>query len=299
MILYDNLHGHHVGYAEFLSSQFKAPMMEYRVGLIFKVLFTKQNVFFSTIDEHLFTIFLLAMFRNIFGAKTSGLYIGATRLRHKTLKSYIKRLLFRLARNFKNVRFISIISFDYLGNESVYFHDYIYDPMFCDLGWNAASETSNWQDRTIIVLGYLTEDKGYSDIFDLLKEHSELYVHHYGSVGLGLGAFDNANINFLSHGAFEAEEIDAILTQHKNSIMWCKFKEKYDLSSGAFGKALQYGIPVFVKDGSYLDHLVKQHDILSISDLSCDKCIIGSLNSNEKFYLTARKRLICVLKELV
>ncbi len=299
MIVYDNISGHHVGYASFLSKLFDVEKVEYSYRKLFYLVWTKKNVFFVTIDEHFFAILFISMLRQIQGLRTSGIHIGSTRLKERNAKTIIKKLILSLLLRLNKVTIISLVSFEYLGNLSFYYKDFIFDPMFCDLGWHGYKNSSVPGKRSdIIVLGFLTREKGMDEIGELARSFPSLSFYHYGKIQEDDTSKLIACNNFKTFGAFPEHLIDSVLTRHKLPIMWCKFSQKYDLSSGAFGKAMQYGIPVYTSGNSYLAYLAVKFNLLRFDDVLDDK-LIGSKHSNEMFYELSLAKLKYTLVNLV
>jgi len=235
----------------------------------------KAVLFYSMFDGTPYqTLFALrrAAFRSILGRKTVGLFFRPEACLHApTLKHQIKKALFRFTAHLPNVSILTIQPFAVCPAFSTIATNGIYDPQLWDLHYLAApSEGSPELERRIaaaaqgkrivVALGGQNASKGFDYLADLWGSSPKLR-ESFLFVAAGKVSeesldkarqFEEQN-GFLLNRFIDNDELFALY--RSADIVWSCYSPQYNLASGIHGRAVQLGIPVLVREGSYLDKL--------------------------------------------
>jgi len=216
---------------------------------------------------------IVTFLRSLAGKKTIGLLFrpGDCFIEQSPI-SYLRRKVFGVVSRLRNVHIVSIVPF-YLSPElSSVATSWIYDPQLWDLPYLGVPELRNVQplqaqaqrpasNRLLVVaLGRQNRLKGFDFLVDLWVRSPELRASHLfvacGRVDRESRAaakrFQEAGGVLLDRRINDAE----LFWWYRNSdLVWSCYSPDYDQSSGIHGRAVQLGVPVVVRKGSYIDAL--------------------------------------------
>lgn len=214
---------------------------------------------------------LAAFGRALFGRKTLGLvFRPADCFVEGSFKASVRRTLFRMLARTRNVDILIIIPFPMAPEFSSVATHWIYDPQLWDLHYLGVPDHPNAEplqaqiralagERHILVaLGGMSRDKGFDFMVDLWMSSAPLRASHL-FVAAGR----------VSHGSREAarrfqEAGGVLIDRHIDDgemfglyriadQIWVCYAPVNDRSSGFHGRAVQFGIPVVIRKGSYLE----------------------------------------------
>lgn len=108
----------------------------------------------------------------------------------------------------------------------------------------------------VTALGCFSEDKGANMLIDL-AEREELAEHFLFVVGGIILPDVEARLDAASrHGLFvekrKLSEAELMSLYTITDFTWCCYAPERDISSGIFGRSLQFGVPVILREGSLL-----------------------------------------------
>jgi len=232
-------------------------------------------LFYSMIDTvpgQTFSSLIRTIARSILGRKTVGLFfrpgdcIYATGLKYK-----IKKMLFRITAHLPHVSILTILPFEICPDFSKIATNGIYDPQLWDLQYLGASTdgapdlqrqivTAAQGRRIVIALGGQNYSKGFDCMVDLWCSSSEvrdsfLFVAtgKVSADSLGKARQFEQNSGFLLNRFIDNNELFALY--QLADIVWSCYAPQYNQASGIYGRAVQLGVPVVVREGSYLEKL--------------------------------------------
>jgi hypothetical protein len=266
------LTGHRANYRDLLAADLGYRRMTGRIwsGGVWRLLSSPHAVF-ATIDDEPGSFVALATLRALLGRRTTGIYLRP----HSCIAAWatgpwrLKRTLFRMLRRLARVQVLSIIPFDLRPELAEICDDWICDPEHWDVvtrrTWTGLPRSGLSErveraagGRSIVALpGWIGSRKGVDDLelqWMALREAERPLVVIAGPVE------DDARAcveRLRQSGAFVEDRRladDELFSLYGiATAVWCRYAPDYDQSSGVFGRALQFGVPAIVREGSLLE----------------------------------------------
>lgn len=257
--------GHRKAYIEFISAIFDV----IRVGAKGAVT-TRKPVLFLMIEES-FVFFVFASFwRALLGRRTVGLLfrplpaVHATGIRHR-----VKRSILSMMKRVPKIKVLTIVPFEIAPEFSTIADGWIYDFQLWDMSEEGKvdlipphgdhlktriRDTAKGQ-RVISALGLQDQNKGF-DVFATTlsqSEHSDArsLLAFAGKVST---ACEPLVVTFAEHGGIginrHVTDDELFQMYCVSDAVWCLYDKGYDQASGILGRAIQFGIPAIVRQGS-------------------------------------------------
>ena len=271
-LIYDiSLKGHRPSYFQVFEKELGFPSLASPVRGRFLQLLRVPKLFCLTIDDYLLTFFCLALFRALRGRPTLGLSLRVENMFHRlTLRRFAKRFIYKSILRLPRTVVLSLKPFYLEPRLSEIVGAWIYDPQWWDLQVTSSSVTSTPASASHPWKNQLTHPLKLKKPLVVLPGHQslikglEIFTHfaqrnpQYACVCIG----PNMDIPETFWEAFRRAGGFAILTPlseedlseiYKNAeVIWACYRADYDQSSGIFGRALQRGKKVCVREGSFL-----------------------------------------------
>jgi hypothetical protein len=227
----------------------------------------------SSCDEYLLQFVVLSGIRGLLRRPTIGISISPERcLNKKGFPNLLKRYLFLVCKVIPKVYVLSILPFDVEPRLGQLVSNWIYDPQFWDLGYLNINDKSRLP-KEIVKLRQVSGERaivvslGKQDII----KGAAYFVHLYNSSEILRNAalfvmvgncslIESSDLDkFRSLGGvvvdrFVTEE-ELIACYEIADCVWACYDPDYNQSSGIFGRAIQIGVPVIVRKGSYLEEI--------------------------------------------
>lgn len=278
------LTGHKPSYLNLLSGMFSLTPSSGAMNVRLFMRFVRaEKILFATLDEHMFSFAAIAVLRSMMGRPTAALFLRAQKCFDPTrLKYKIKALAFRGLRRVPKLMVATITPFRFAPEYAKVAHAGVHDPQLWDfwedgrvhqpVGTNLSEEiVKQANGRNIcIALGQMGASKGADFLASLLKQNPEfgqrtlvVWAGMVPDVAIPVAESLQANgsiviARFISDA--ELESLYGIAT-----LIWACYAPSYDQASGVFGRALQLGVPVIVREGSLVAEIAATTGIACIS----------------------------------
>lgn len=250
--------------------------------LSFSAALNPAAIFSPMLEEHTGKFMVVAILRALIGRRSCALmFRPGEAVRSKAPKHVVKKWLLKIARALPPITIVTIMPFDLDPAFADIADDWIHDPQLWDLASDQASaETMLVQEirvaaagRSVVVaLGGQSRDKGFDFLAETWSAQSEvrndwLFV---AAGKVAKGSRERAD-RFAEQGGFL---VDRFVTDEElrdlyreASVVWGCYAPEYDQASGIFGRAVQTGKPVAVRQGAYVERLAKilEHPTLTVS----------------------------------
>lgn len=271
-----NSDGHHGEYRALFTTLFKELGLETEcVTEPSQAQDGRTPLFYSMFDSKpraTFAALTTTLLRAARGRKTVGLlFRPETCLTANSWKYFIKKLLLRATSRLPPVFLLTIQPFTLCPEFATIATSGIYDPQLWDLHY-LEMPTDNTPDlkrhiasaaqgrRLVVALGSQNHSKGFDCMVDLWCASPELRDAYLFAVAgkIGADSLSNAqrferNGGFLLNKRIDNDELFGLYQMA--DIVWSCYAPQYDQASGIHGRAVQLGIPVVVREGSYLEKL--------------------------------------------
>jgi hypothetical protein len=236
----------------------------------------KAPLFYSSLDTRpAQTIAALgrAAARSFMGRATIGLFFRpGDCFIAGSFQATIRRILFRFVSRLPHVHILSILPPEVLPRLREVATDWIYDPQLWDLDYlNEASAEPSPQIAEqlavashgrglLIAIGRQSKTKGFDYLVDIWCTSPRLREKYIFVVAGKLDAASAAQAKrFVDLGGVLVNQrianSDLLYLYKRADMVWSCYTEGYDQSSGIHGRAVQLGIPVLVRNDSYIDRL--------------------------------------------
>ena len=280
-----NLHGHRKSYVEFVQKEFGAKATTKKRHLL-----THGPLLFLSIDDTFLLYCFVCFVRSAFGLTTSGFFLTPkSALLPHGIRSRVKRFLLKILKSLKSVNTLLIVPQD-LDKDFIKISDgWIYDFQLWDLSERDYKEYGNYRSSTdngryishlnnikncrftACSIGYHNRYKGSDSfilnyinkpeiqakfLFVLGGEISDIKVSKEIEEFKGCGGV-------VIDRVLEPEELIELYAS--SDIIWALYPEDYDQSSGIFGRAVQFGIPVVVRKESIIHKICIKNNIEHIA----------------------------------
>lgn len=236
---------------------------------------SEKPVLFLMIEEAFGLYVWVCLVRALIGRRTAGLLLRPLpALAAQTPRTFSKYLALRLLRRVKHVSTLAILPFAIEPGIAAIADDWIDDPQLWDLGeqeWNWFRSARSHENgpialairrlaagrRALCAIGRQDKAKGFDQFADLYADEYRLRdVMLFASGGKIAPDMAGKAAAFTEAGgyALPAELSDHQLVQFyaASDLVWCAYAAEYDQASGILGRAVQFGIPVIVRDGSLI-----------------------------------------------
>lgn len=238
-------------------------------------------IFSPMLEEHTGKFLAVAILRALVGRRSCALmFRPGEAVRSKAPKHVLKKWLLKVARALPAITIVTIMPFDLDPAFAEIADDWIHDPQLWDLSPDQASvETMLARDiraaaggrPVVVALGGQSRDKGFDFLADTWAakpgvRDAWLFV----AAGKVAKASREKADQFAEQGGFlvdrfvSDEELRDLYRQA--ATIWACYSPEYDQASGIFGRAVQTGKPVVVRQGAYVERLAEilEHPTLAV-----------------------------------
>ncbi|PXW93248.1 hypothetical protein C7444_12112 [Sphaerotilus hippei] len=267
------------------------------------LMFSSNPAMFLMIEESFALYLFSALWRSLFGWKTVGLlfrpkpalYGVSVRLK---LKSFLLKQLRRVA----VVQTLSIVPASLDSRIMEIADGWIYDFQLWDIdaaaqqkfleisGSQASGDAVDLlQDlsrraagkKIVVAIGGQDKNKGFDDFSNF---YSAPGVRDQWLFASGGKVSEDCQVYKNQIEAAGAHVLDRFISDDElmalyaaSSVVWCAYSENYDQASGILGRAVQFGIPVIVREGSYSHRFCQTEGIAHVS-LGAQIDVLNALN---------------------
>lgn len=262
--------GHRAEYVAFLGDIFAVR----RVRFNWRVLGDPNPVLVPAIEDGLGIYALVGLLRLLIGRRTVGfLFRPGPAISSKTLRHRGKRLVLRLLRLLPRIQSLTILPFAVEPRFAEIADGWIYDPQLWDLHWPAAMsgapvggaladairQAANGR-AICVAVGRQDTAKGFdqfAELYSAAKPLRDAMLFAYG--GKVAAPCENNAAAFAAAGGYGVNRFINGAELHDfyacADLAWCAYAADYDQASGILGRAMQLGIPVTVRNGSFIHRL--------------------------------------------
>lgn len=263
--------GHRQQYLELFKSLFNlAPVCADASWNTVKTLVDSPRLLFATIDDNVPFFALVAMLRGVLGKPTAALFLRPQQCFNRDrIKFRFKWLIFRMLKKIPKLHLMTVVPFDIEPNYTQVAHEGVYDPQFWDmhdgirLKRPPETELSNEIENAaagrniVCFIGNLDLIKGFDFLSESLANDPAVFET---TMIVAAGALSpnsqDSGKKFVAAGGYLVDRIidDCELESLYGvaDMIWSCYAPEYDQASGVFGRAVQFGIPVVVRDGSLI-----------------------------------------------
>jgi len=299
--------GHRGTYLDFVGSLFRR-----RRSGPWGLLFSRHPAFFLMIEESFALYFCVAMWRSLFGWRTVGLLFrpGPTS-EGASFRLRLKRLLLRMLKKMPRVQTLSIIPLSLEPCFDKIVDGWIYDFQLWDM---SAADRKTYsalltgagdcpQDaralhdklrakaagrRVVTAIGIQNRQKGF-DRFAQAYDDKNLRARWLFASGGKIAPActpDKSALNAAGGVTIDrfVSNAEILALYAAGDVIWCAYDKAYDQASGILGRAVQFGRPVIVREGSFshkfcrTEHL--PHLVLRNHENICD--LLAQLPSSDE-----------------
>jgi hypothetical protein len=230
--------------------------------------------FYSMFDSSTFETtraMLCATVRSLFGQKTIGLMFrpGDCFVRG-SVKASVRRVLFQFVSRLRNVHLLVIIPFPVTPAFSSVATNWIYDPQLWDLPYLGLPDQQHvgplraqikrlaGKRRIVVALGAMSPEKGFNFMVDLWLSSAELRASHlFVAAGWVWNESKEAASQFEQAGGIlidrHVDDAEMFGLYGIADLLWACYAPARDRASGIHGRAVQFGVPVIIRKGSFLE----------------------------------------------
>lgn len=271
LIYMKSVDGHRQSYFDLLGPMYAlSPVTGHMSGRLFRRLVNAQHLLFASLDEHMFSFAAISIIRSLLGRPTVALFLRAQKcFEYGKLIYPIKRFVFWGLRRVRLLTVITITPFEVAPHYAEVAHAGVCDPQYWDLHDGAklrkpgctrlSDEVRECADgrRICCVLGALGTSKGLGFLAETLGRHPQI-VNQVLVVCAGRVMPGNGDLaaRLSAQGALIIDRFisDAELESLYGiaDAIWACYAPDYDQASGVFGRAIQWGVPVIVRESSVI-----------------------------------------------
>lgn len=277
----ENLSGHRHAYQEFAIKNFNGRAAKIIDGI------RNPDLFISLMIEDCFLIFtIVALIRSLKGRKTVGLlFRPLPTIYSSRLKMKIKYLILRNIKKITHINILNIIPDSVEKRFKEITTGFIYDFQLWDLNTNdfdrnklkIPEEIKSYIDnlkktkKIIFSLGYQSEHKGINEFLKLseYKQNDYVFILAGKIEGSKYYCINNKNLYVLDRYISDEELYGCYSVA---DFIWGVYSEDYDQASGVMGRAIQFGLPIILRENSLM-HKFCVNENLTHAVYSFDKLL--------------------------
>jgi hypothetical protein len=267
-----SLDGHRASYVSFTGKLLGG----HRTNML-GLMFSSSPVMFLMIEESFSLYVISSIWRSLFGWRTVGLlFRPKPALYGASVRLQLKRGLLKILRRIPSVKTLSIVPATLDSRISEIADDWLYDFQLWDMGdveidqfhgfssGGVAGEAGELFSqllksaagrKLLVAVGTQDRSKGFDEFAEFcvspgvrdnwlcasggkVQENCQSYKSQVEAAG-----------GYVLDRFISNDELLALYAA--SSVVWCAYSESYDQASGILGRAVQFGIPVIVRAGSY------------------------------------------------
>jgi hypothetical protein len=235
----------------------------------------------SMLEEYTFLFSFIAILRAALGRRSVALmFRPGPCARPTTWRMWLKSIVLRMLKRKKAVRILTILPFVVDADFALVASGWVYELQLWDLCDTpreipqeiaaTLAELANGR-RIVLALGGQSYEKGFAQLVRIWLEQPSIRQHWLFAVAgpVEVASRELAE-SFVRAGGFL---VDRRLGDGElwglygvAELVWACYAPTYDQSSGIFGRAVQAGVPVIVRSGSYLEKLAQHlnHPVVAI-----------------------------------
>lgn len=277
--------GHRHDYINFTKSSLGGDRTKLPYGFL-----SSKPLLFLMVEECFILYCTIAFLRSLIGFTTIGFVfrakdcIASQKIEHK-----IKVALLKAFKKIKKIHSISIVPFYTFAGLSEICDDWLYDFQFWDIEF-----LENTLDKSIIekyvlsikkqakgrkvvcAIGKQDRSKGFDVFSSLYIENKFIQDNFYFVSGGKISEISDTQVKLFSDsGALVINERisnEQLVALYKSAdLIWACYSPCYDQSSGVLGRAIQYNLPVIVRENSVVEFI--------LSELQYENVLIEHLNA--------------------
>lgn len=257
--------GHHEAYQRFLGDLFGlAPSTGKMDVARFRALVAAPHVLFASLDDDVGGFVAVSLARALLGRHTAGLFLHPADCTQPGMKGRIKAALFGMLRRVPRLSVLSILPFDLLPQTQNYVSGWIHDPQLWDQIDDPIAPDAEFvrmlTDRAagrkiLAYLGWATAEKDFPHLARILATSPHLADNILPvAVGRVAPACRSAADGFVAAGGMLIDRFvsDAEISAAYDcaDLIWVCYAPGYEQASGIFGRAVQLGRPVVIRQDS-------------------------------------------------
>jgi hypothetical protein len=231
-------------------------------------IFNYSPIFSPMLEEHTVGFLVIAALRALWGRRSCALMFRPGEAAHATSPRHlIKKILLKAVRPLPTITIATIMPFELDPAFSGIAREWIHDPQLWDLGAETSSgatplglalQAQAAGRRVVVALGAQNPDKGFDFFGRVWSERSELRRSFlFVAAGKVAAASRDAADRFASEGGMLVDRFisDEELRDlyREADLVWACYAPAYDQASGIFGRSVQMGRPVVVRQGAYME----------------------------------------------
>ena len=272
--------GHRRSYVAVLSDELHGKgVFGWRPG-IFRHLLKAKRVIFPTLDGtylDIFRMLVIIILRGLLGRYTLSISHGAVKIFQRGFhpKTMWWLLMTSFIKHWPQSSVVSVTPYWVEPRLKKYTNDWIYDVQFWDLRGERLPTHGMVKDRiglfrskagqrlVLLGIGRQSQRKGSDFMMRLYNSCPDLRTRFLFVIcGAFHGDMGDLRANFETAGGicFDRDLSDDELLDcyEEADLIWACYPPSHNQSSGIFGRALQFGRPVVVREGSYLESLMRE-----------------------------------------
>ncbi len=270
--------GHRASYNEVLAKLLGERGIKLATG------YTQATIsFFPWLDDNILVFIRTSLVNMLLGRRTVGLFgRPGDCFRKDRMKYPFKKFVFSVLKRLPGTRVLTILPFYIDPRFENVANGWIHDPQLWDLsllmppherkGGSFTHEICRHANgrKTIVALGGQSELKGFDFFVKLWQENLGLQERYlFIAAGEVAAKCKQEARDFVDAGGFL---IDRFISDEElmefyagADIVWSCYSPFYDLASGIFGRAFQFGKPAIVRKGSYIAAVASYLDPLTLA----------------------------------
>ena len=278
------LQGHRQSYLNLLGDLFDLePMVGRMTPSLFKRLVRADQVLFTSLDDGMYAFAAVSLMRSLAGRPTAALFLRAQKCFDSGNWRYgLKRHAFATMRRLPHLTIATITPFDVAPRYAEVANVGVCDPQYWDRYADLAIRQPTTTDLSALVLahasgrqiccalGSIGTGKGLRFLAETLESYPEITekilivcAGHVPYHGLELARrLEKAGALLIGRFLTDAE-LESLYSVA--DVVWACYAPDYDQASGIFGRALQFGIPPLVRQGSVIEAFATSNGVRSIS----------------------------------
>ena len=307
--------GHRQHYIDLLGSLFNLePLCKAFGPKLFVKLLQTNKLVLATFDDNILLGVCLSFARAILGKNTTSIvlrpsscFIDEGASLTARLRGKLKFLCCSFINKFSRINLISIVSADFDPRFRKIARYFLIDPQFWDMHDGTIlrePQKSPLSDeilkiangrQIVSIFGTLTPIRGYDFLADIMAKNPKLSDQILAvAAGKSLPGCEKINEKFENSGGLlidrhlTDQEIESLyLASH---LVWACYAPHYDISSGIFGRAMQFDVQAIIRKDSFLEHFAKKNSLspktlaygdLNAGTIALEKCSAQSQLMNK------------------